>query len=63
MNARSPFHAARTVQTLNPTPLRITDGLLGRIEFPKLTGRVFQLTVEVRVTPDVITGMYSFIIM
>lgn len=56
--------ADRLVQEPTSTTLQITDGHRGKVEAPKSRVRAFQLTVDkARVALDVVTGMYSFIIL
>lgn len=63
MNANFQFLAFWLVHAPTPTIIWINDGYLGRAEIPKTTCCTFQLTVEeARATPDVLTNMYSFII-
>lgn len=64
MKASFPFLVARPVQALDPTTLRITYGHQGKVESPRSRGRAFHLTAEEAwVATDVVSGMYSFIIL
>ena len=59
-----PLLAVIPVQAPSPTTLRITDGRQGRAEPPRARGTAFQLTIEEpRVELDVVTSMFSFIIL
>lgn len=52
------------MQAPAPTNHRITDDHQGRVEAPKAREQAFQLTIEeARAVPNVVTGLYSFIIL
>ena len=62
--AQCPLFVSRLVQALATSILRTTDRRHGRVEPPRARVRAFQLTTEeARAAPDVVTGMFLFIIM
>lgn len=52
----------RAVRAPTPATLRITDGRHGKKNALVVNNRAFLLTIEeARATPDVVTGMYSYL--